>query len=57
MKNNLNQQIEFISKLLLKTSCPSCSELIKHENIIDSRSRREFIISGFCQDCQNITFK
>jgi len=36
--------------------CPLCGNPIKMEDFKDSLSRKEYAISGMCQDCQNEIF-
>ena len=37
--------------------CPFCDGQIKMEDFRDGLSRKEFRISGLCQDCQDSVFK
>ena len=37
-------------------ACPFCKRPIDHTQFTDSRSRREYAISGLCQTCQDETF-
>jgi len=39
-----------------KGQCPFCGEDINPNEFRDELSRREFAISGLCQDCQDDTF-
>ena len=36
--------------------CPFCKQKIREEDFNDELSRREFGISGLCQQCQDDTF-
>jgi len=36
--------------------CPICSQEIKQTDFKDSLSKKEFLISGMCQKCQDKTF-
>ncbi len=46
-----------IGELLRQDYCSSCGEEIQYKGFKDLYSKEEFVISGFCQDCQDITFK
>ena len=50
---------ETAGDLIDQGRCPICSEPILPSEVaaMDELSRREFIISGLCQKCQDITFK
>ena len=49
---------ETAGDLIDQGRCPVCSEPILPSQVaaMDELSRREFIISGLCQKCQDITF-
>jgi hypothetical protein len=36
--------------------CAICGEVVKYSSFEDTKSRKEFFISGLCQTCQNQTF-
>ena len=36
--------------------CPTCGKLIVQESFTDDLSRKEFSLSGMCQECQNEVF-
>ena len=36
--------------------CPFCSKPVNKEDFKDPLSRREFLISGLCQECQDKVF-
>jgi hypothetical protein len=37
--------------------CPFCGKSVKWEDFKDEISKREYRISGICQECQDKTFK
>ena len=39
-----------------KGICPFCKEQVKMSTFRNERSKREFKISGLCQECQNKMF-
>ena len=39
-----------------KGLCPTCSKPIKQEDFVDDLCRKEFRISGLCQECQDRVF-
>lgn len=42
---------------LIKTGfCPFCLNKVLPDSFRDARSKREFVISGLCQKCQDETF-
>jgi len=43
-------------ELIKEGKCPFCKEEIDLTKFRDDLSRREFKISGLCQDCQDKTF-
>ena len=36
--------------------CPTCHKLVSESDFRDVCSKREFLISGMCQKCQDETF-
>jgi len=44
-------------KLRDEGRCPFCGKPIKPAEFRDELSRREFLISGLCQQCQDKVFK
>ncbi len=44
-------------KKTIQKNCPACGEPIIFKNFTDPLSKKEFGISGLCQNCQNKTFK
>lgn len=36
--------------------CPICEKEIREEDFRDELSKKEYSISGMCQECQDITF-
>jgi len=44
-------------KLVDSGQCPFCKEPIDFNDFKDELSKKEFKISGICQQCQNETFK
>lgn len=45
------------AKLVELGKCVICAKDIKEEDFIDEISKKEYSISGMCQDCINKTFK
>lgn len=43
-------------ELVEKKKCPICREDIEDNEFKDALSRREYMISGLCQKCQDETF-
>jgi len=43
-------------KLVGSEICPFCRQPVNRDEFRDSLSRKEFTISGICQDCQDKTF-
>jgi hypothetical protein len=43
-------------KLVEEGKCPFCQEPIKSDEFRDELSRKEYVISGMCQKCQDKTF-
>ena len=43
-------------KLVEQGLCPTCSKPIKEDEFRDELSKREFKISGMCQECQDKIF-
>jgi len=41
----------------METLCPNCREVIDPDSFRDEVSIEEFNISGFCQNCQDLTFR
>lgn len=39
-----------------ENKCPICGKDIKEEDFKDELSKKEYTISGMCQDCQDKTF-
>lgn len=37
--------------------CPTCSKVINHDDFKDALSKKEFRISGMCQECQDSVFE
>ena len=37
--------------------CPSCLRKVKTRKLKNNKSKKEFLISGLCQNCQDKTFK
>jgi len=59
-KPDLNKPIfqifpEF-AKVIQKDQCPFCDKNITESDFRDELSKREFSISGLCQDCQDKAF-
>ena len=44
-------------KLIKKGKCPFCEKRIQKDEFNDEKSKKEFLISGLCQECQDDTFK
>ena len=41
------------NKAITEKICPSCNKPVKDEDFTDEISKKEFLISGMCQSCQN----
>ena len=41
---------------VLEGKCPFCSKPVKIEDLKDELSKKEFLISGMCQKCQDEVF-
>lgn len=37
--------------------CPTCQRKVNEDSFVDSLSKKEFKISGMCQECQDEVFK
>lgn len=44
-------------KLKEQGKCPSCAKVIKTDEFKDQLSVKEYVISGLCQDCQDLVFQ
>ena len=50
------QMLPGAKKEVLGNRCPICSKDIKEEDFKDRLSKKEYSISGMCQECQDKTF-
>lgn len=55
LENAVLQMMAECEELRSEGKCPGCAEPVVHE-FKDDLSRREFEISGFCQQCQDDVF-
>jgi len=55
-KNLKNLGFEKEIENVEKNRCPFCNKEINMDDFQDELSRREYRISGLCQDCQNKVF-
>lgn len=44
------------AQLLKEAKCPLCGQPVRPEEFRDSKSRKEYGISGMCQECQDEVF-
>ena len=60
-KPNLNKPVFIMfpeaKSLVEQGLCPICSQKIEENDFKDELSRREYSVSGLCQNCQDNTFK
>jgi hypothetical protein len=58
MSKNLLEECGFLddSDTTEKKHCPLCKNIINMKDFKDEISRREFLISGMCQKCQDDFF-
>ncbi len=59
-KNNLLMRLAGFDREMDRVEagcCPFCNKRIHPKGFRDKRSKREYSISGLCQDCQDEVFK
>jgi len=56
-KEIVKQIFPEMAKRVENGQCPVCGEEIDSKEFKDELSRKEFRISGMCQECQDKTFK
>lgn len=59
MNKDIMRQLRFNREvdLVEKGICPFCKKQVNVTEFRDETSKREFKISGLCQECQDKTFK
>ena len=58
MNNNIMKKMGFEKevKLVKEKKCPFCKKQINEVNFKNELSKREYKISGLCQECQDKVF-
>jgi len=59
MNDEIMKQLGFGKEVKMKNAgkCPFCGKDVDDKEFRDDLSRREFKISGLCQECQDKMFK
>ncbi len=50
------KEVTGVAREIILGKCPTCQKEIKDDGFRDTLSRKEYGISGMCQECQDKTF-